>query len=70
MSHTESPDFERAAEARQILAEAKIDRDEIARLRAALVQIVHVCDDNASKNCNKAMALVFVREVAATAIRP
>ncbi len=33
MSHTESPDFERAAESHQVLQEARQDRDEIKRLR-------------------------------------
>ncbi len=36
MSGTESPDFDRAAEGHQVLQEARQDRDEIKRLRAAL----------------------------------
>lgn len=36
MSHTESPDFDRMAEGRQIAAEASSDRAEIQRLRGDL----------------------------------
>lgn len=36
MSGTESPDFDRMAEGRQILQEARQDRDEIALLKSAL----------------------------------
>lgn len=40
---------------------------EIERLRALLIQIREVCDDNADAACNQAMALTFVRSVAASA---
>lgn len=42
-----------------------IAADEINRLRAALVQIMAVCDDNRSDDNNSvALALKFVRDVA------
>ncbi len=37
---------------------------ESARLRALLIQISEVCDDNAAASCNQAMALAFVRSIA------
>lgn len=41
---------------------------EIQRLRAALIQIRDVCDDNSPAPCNKEMALLFVRDVARRAV--
>jgi hypothetical protein len=41
----------------------------IARLEAALEQIKTVCTDNAPADCDKAIALQFVCEVAADALR-
>lgn len=40
---------------------------EISRMRELLDQIKTVCDDNAGPTCNQAMALAFVRQVAAHA---
>ena len=45
MSHTEGPDFDRAAEGRQILHEARQDRDEIKRLRASLQRVMDIAID-------------------------
>lgn len=36
--------------------------------RAALAHVKSVCEDNAAATCNQAMALDFVRQVAATAL--
>jgi len=43
---------------------------EIERLQALLLQIISVCDGNAPAPCNKAMALAFVRSVAAEGAAP
>ncbi len=40
MSRTESPDFDRLAEARQIVSEAREDREAIKRLAAALRMVL------------------------------
>ena len=56
----------------QTIAELKQVREgaykEIERLRAALLQIGTVCDDNASVG-NIALALKFVREIVAKTLR-
>lgn len=47
MSHVEAPDFDRLTESREVLHEARQDRDEIKRLRSALAGIRLYCSDHA-----------------------
>ena len=65
---TENDDWRQAAKVEAGLRREFLQRAE--RAEAALVQIREVCDDNAAASCNQAMALAFVRSIAAGVIPP